>query len=95
MSQNEASNNEPKRNAACIEALKKFPKVGAKIRYIGTHAFWFTDIIANAERELIISEIYTLKTIELFSSWACITLEETGDHEFALGFFESVETQTE
>ena len=95
MSQNEASNNAAKRKAVYLEALERFPKAGAKVRYIGTHVFWFTDIIANAERELVVGEIYTLKTIELYSSWASVTLEETGDHEFALGFFESVQTQPE
>lgn len=95
MNPNEASNDAPKRNAAYLEALERFPKAGARIRYIGTHEFWFTDIIANAESELVVGEIYTLKTIELYSSWASITLEETGDQEFALGFFESIETQSE
>ncbi len=75
------------RDAAYKEALERFPKQGAKLRYRGTNQFWFTNIIANAERELRIGEIYTLKSIELASSWACITLEETGDTEFSLGFF--------
>ena len=95
MNPNEASNYALKRKAAYLEALERFPKAGAKIRYIGAHGFWFTDIIAKAERELVVGEIYTLKTIELYSSWASITLEETGDHEFALGFFQPVETQAE
>jgi len=30
-------------------------------------------------------------SIELFSSWAMVMLKETGDAEFCLGFFESVE----
>jgi len=72
------------------EMLAGFPTPGAKLRYRGTHTFWFTNIIANAERELRIGEIYTLKTIELASSWACITLEETGATEYALGFFEEI-----
>ncbi len=77
-------------DAAKKRALARFPKPGAKLRYRGTNQFWFTDIIANAERELRIGEIYTLKNINLALSWACITLEETGDTEFALGFFDEL-----
>ncbi|CAN5584349.1 hypothetical protein BH20ACI4_BH20ACI4_02000 [soil metagenome] len=79
-----------RRDAAKKRALLKFPKPGAKLRYRGTNQFWFTNIIANAERELRIGEIYTLKNIELASSWASITLEETGDTEFSLGFFDDL-----
>jgi hypothetical protein len=75
------------------EALESFPKAGAKLRYRGVHPFWFTDIIENANRQLRVGTVYTLKTIELESSWACITLEETGDFEFALGFFEKVDDE--
>ena len=67
-----------------------FPAPGAKLLYRGTHVFWFTDIVANAEQKLRKGEIYTLKTIRIASSWARITLEETGDTEFALGFFDYV-----
>jgi len=67
----------------------RFPKPGAKLRYKGTNSFPPTDVIANAERELTIGQTYTLKAIRLASSWARITLEETGDHEFALGFFDT------
>jgi hypothetical protein len=72
------------------EALERFPKPGAKLRYRGTNQLWYTNIIANAERELKIGTTYTLRTIQLFSSWALITLEETGDIEFALGFFDDL-----
>ncbi len=79
-----------RRDAAYKRSLARFPKPGAKLRYRGTNQFWFTNIIANAERELRIGEIYTLKSIELALSWACITLEETGDTEFSLGFFDDL-----
>ena len=79
-----------RRNVARKKALAEFPKPESKLRYRGTNQFWFTDIIANAERELRIGEIYTLKSIKLASSWACITLEETGDTEFSLGFFDDL-----
>ena len=70
--------------------LARFPKPGAKLRYKGAGALWFTDIIANAKRELRVGEVYTLKTLQLASSWAPITLEETGDTRFALSFFDVV-----
>jgi len=78
------------RDAAYKEALERFPKQGDKLRYRGTTQFWFTDLIANAERELLIGEIYTLRSITLALSWACITLEETGDTEYSLGFFDDL-----
>ena len=90
-----SQNNAAKRKALYLEALERFPKPGAKIRYKGTCPFWFTNIIANAERELVVGEIYTLQTIELFSSWARITLEETGETEFSLWFFEPIQPQAE
>ncbi len=79
-----------RRNAARKRSLARFPKSGAKLRYRGTNQFCSTDIIANAERKLCIGEIYTLKSIELFLSSAYITLEETGDTEFSLGFFDDL-----
>jgi len=71
-------------------ALLNFPKPGAKLRYRGAHRYSSTDIIENAERELRVGEIYTLRSIELFLSCAAITLEETGKTEYELGFFEEV-----
>lgn len=82
-------------DAAKKSALAKFPKPGSKLRYNGTNQFWFTDIIANAERELRNGEVYTLKSIELFSSWASITLEETGDTRFSLGFFDDLSSSSQ
>ena len=92
MNENEKSSEQYQRqiDEAYKEALERFPKPGAKLRYRGTNQFWFTNLIANAERELRIGEIYTLKSIELALSWACITLEETGDTEFSLGFFDDL-----
>lgn len=75
-------------NPNYLQTLRRFPKPGAKLRYRGTNRLTATNIIANAERELRLGETYTLRTIELFSSWASVTLEETGDAEFALGFFD-------
>ena len=70
--------------------LARFPKPGARLRYCGTHTFWFTDVIANAERELQVGMTYTLNSIELASSWAKITLNETRDVPYSLGFFVEV-----
>lgn len=65
----------------------EFPKPGAKLKYKGTHPFWFTNYIQDAKDKLVVGQEYTLKTIEILSSWCCVTLEETGDTEFALSFF--------
>lgn len=68
----------------------RFPRPGAKLRYRGAHLSMFTNLAANAERELKLGETYTLKMIQLASSWACVTLEETGDTEFQLNFFDDL-----
>jgi hypothetical protein len=64
-----------------------FPTPGTKLKYKGTHIFWFTDIIKNAEDNLVKGKEYTLKTIDVASSWCSITLEETGDIHYSLSFF--------
>ena len=64
-----------------------FPSPGAKLKYKGTHIFWFLHSFENAKNNLVVGKEYTLKTIEVFSSWCCITLEETGDTEYSLSFF--------
>jgi len=64
-----------------------FPQPGAKVVYKGTHMFWFTNLIKNAKDNLVVGNTYTLKTVEIASSWVGVTLEETGDLEFALSFF--------
>lgn len=72
-----------------VQALERFPKPGSKLRFRGaSDHFWCTEMIVNARSELRVGQLYTLKTITLASSWACITLEETGDHKFSLGFFD-------
>ena len=67
--------------------MKDFPDPGTKLKYKGIHIFWFTDIIANAEKNLVVGKEYTLKSIDVASSWCSITLEETGDIHYALSFF--------
>ena len=64
-----------------------FPPPGTKVEYRGVHPFWFTDIIQNAKDHLVKGKEYTLKTVDVASSWVCVTLEETGDLKFSLHFF--------
>lgn len=65
-----------------------FPHPGTKLRFRGTNAFWFTNMIEDAERLLVVDHGYTLKTIEVYSSWASIRLEEFPDTDFTLSFFD-------
>ena len=69
-------------------AYRRFPKAGAKLRFKQSHSFPYSDMAENADRELTVGAVYTLKNIELASSWACITLEEKPGMEFSLGYFE-------
>ena len=66
-----------------------WPKAGSKLKYKGTHHFWFTNIIQNAH-SLKLNEVYTLNSIDVFSSWVRIRLEEFPELDFALSFFEEV-----
>ena len=63
-------------------------RIGDRLRFTGTSWHWFTDMIANAERDLKVGEIYTLKSISVASSWTGITLDETGDIKYCLSWFE-------
>jgi hypothetical protein len=65
-----------------------FPTPGAKLKYKGTHIFWFTNLIENAEKNLVKGQEYTLKKIDVASSWCHIWLEETGDIDYSLSFFD-------
>ena len=68
--------------------MKNWPKKGSKITYNGVNkAFWFTNIIENAEKNLEVGKEYTVAKLHLASSWCGVELEETGDTEYALGFF--------
>ena len=84
----EEKTREELREIAHKKALERFPKSGNKLRYRGNPQDWHTNIIANAERELRIGEIYTLQSLELGRSWCLITLEETGKTEYSLGIFD-------
>ncbi len=61
-------------------------KIGDKVIFTGTTMFWFTDIIANGKK-LKKGAKYTIKSKQIASSWTGITLEETGDLEYNLGWF--------
>jgi hypothetical protein len=68
--------------------MKKWPQVGAKIKYNGIGTFWFNDIVNNARENLEVGKIYTIRTIKVLSSWCSITLEETGNIVYSLNFFD-------
>jgi len=67
---------------------KQWPKIGSKITYKGTHHFWFTNIIKDANELLEVGKEYTISKLELASSWCGVRVEEIPDKLFALSFFE-------
>ena len=67
--------------------MKQWPKIGSKITYKGTHTFWFTNIIKDANELLEIGKEYTISKIELASSWCGVVVEEFPEKKFALSFF--------
>ncbi len=67
-----------------------FPKVGAKLKFMGDRIHWFTDIRQNAKDNLTIGNIYTLSNCDPASSWCPIKLEETGELRYELDWFEEI-----
>ena len=67
--------------------MKQWPKIGSKITYKGTHMFWFTNIVKDANELLEIGKDYTISKLELASSWCGVVVEEFPEKKFALSFF--------
>jgi len=67
-------------------------RIGDRLRFTGTRLHWATDLIANAERDLDLGEVYTLREIMVYSSSTSITLEETGS-TYSLAWFECVDIE--
>jgi len=67
--------------------MKQWPKLGTKVKYKGTHMFWFTNIVKDANELLEIEKDYTISKLGLNSSWCSVVLEEFPDKEFSLSFF--------
>ena len=65
----------------------RFPNPGARLHLQGAGEFWFTNLVEDAERLLTVGHTYTLQDIEVYSSWAKVTLAEIPDAEFPLSFF--------
>ena len=59
------------------------------LRFIGTREHWGPDLTENAEADLGLGEIYTLREMMVYSSYTTITLEETYS-TYSLIFFEHV-----
>jgi hypothetical protein len=66
-------------------------KSGDKVKFTGTKPFWFTDMIEDANLNLKIGQIYTIKDRHIHSSWCAITLYEMkDDSQYTLDWFELV-----
>ena len=74
--------------------MKQWPKVGSKVKFKGTHMFWFTNMIEDANKLLEVDKEYTISKLELASSWCAVILEEFPEHKFSLSFFDYVEELT-
>ena len=67
--------------------MKQWPKVGSKVTFRGTHMFWFTNIVKDANELLELDKEYTIFKLGLNSSWCSVVLEEFPEHKFSLSFF--------
>jgi hypothetical protein len=65
-----------------------WPLPGSKIKYKGTHTFWFTNIIKNAEDNLEVGKEYTIKSICPAGSWCEVKVQEFPEISLTLSFFE-------
>ena len=68
--------------------MKQWPKLGSKATFKGSSKFWFTNIVKDADELLEVGKEYTIKKLELASSWCAVILEEFPEHKFSLGFFD-------
>ena len=64
-------------------------RIGEKLRFTGTREHWGPDLTENAEADLDLGEIYTLREMMVYSSYTTITLEETYS-TYSRTFFEHV-----
>ncbi len=66
-------------------------KIGDKIKFVGKNSnyFWYVNLIENSKK-LDKKKEYTISEICLASSWTSVKLEETGDLEYNLGWFEKI-----
>jgi hypothetical protein len=64
----------------------KNTKPGDRIEFVEVGPHWFLDRVQNAEG-LVSGQEYTVKAIEVGSSNTAVTLLETGDLIFELGWF--------
>ncbi len=67
--------------------VRSLPKQD-KVIFKGVKQFWFTNIVRDAEENLVIGNEYTIKGIIPASSWTAIILEEFPDLKFSYSWFE-------
>lgn len=63
-----------------------------QVMYTGTKRFWFTNIIEDAENQLVVGRTYVVASVEVFSSWTSIRLKGLEEYEFPKSWFEVLET---
>lgn len=67
-------------------------KAGDKLKFKGTDEwFWYTDIKEEADKKLKKKQVYTIKEVQIASSWTGIRLVEVdSDIFFNVGWFKLV-----
>lgn len=73
-----------------MRANFKNTKKGDKIVFKEASPHWFIDRVENA-KQLEKEKVYTVKEISVASSSTGVTLEETGDLIYELGWFDKIE----
>jgi hypothetical protein len=73
-----------------MKATHQNTKNGDKIVFRETGPHWFTDREENGKK-LEKGKVYTIKKISVASSSTGVTLEETEDLVYELGWFETLE----
>jgi hypothetical protein len=73
--------------------MQEWPKLGDKLQFTGETFAFHNNVVRNA-RKLLLGQEYTVRAVEVASSWCLIKLMEFpetnvfGDDWFSLSFFE-------
>ena len=72
---------------------QKWPKIGDKLKFTGKTFAFHTNVMKNADK-LLLGQEYTVREVDVASSWCLIKLQEFpetevyGEDWFSLSFFD-------
>jgi hypothetical protein len=82
-----------KKRKEALESRLNLPKPGDKLKFLGKRRCFHGNVEKNGDK-LTVGDFYTVREVDVASSWICIFLEEFpetdkfGEDWFALHFFD-------